>query len=236
MHQIQRKPVEAIVNAIQALDLEPVIFRLSHPKGDKRWARGYAEHVAAEYRKFLTLLVKHADDKIVPSNEVDEFWHQHILDTMKYARDCEQVFGYFLHHYPYFGLEGEEDEQAQQRAAEKTHALYEREFDAPAASKQAAWCYAAVEARQPAWCYAAVEAKQSAWCYAAVEARQPAWCYAAVEARQSAWCYAAVKAKQPAWCYAAVEAKQPAWCYAAVETREPAWCYAAIEATAATPG
>lgn len=36
-------------------------------------------------------------------------WHAHILDTHAYGPDCEAVFGKFLHHYPYWGMRGEED-------------------------------------------------------------------------------------------------------------------------------
>ncbi len=35
---------------------------------------------------------------------MDEVWHAHILDTRRYAADCDCVFGEFIHHYPYFGL------------------------------------------------------------------------------------------------------------------------------------
>ena len=35
---------------------------------------------------------------------MDAFWHQHILDTVAYQRDTVQIFGYFLHHFPYFGI------------------------------------------------------------------------------------------------------------------------------------
>jgi hypothetical protein len=41
--------------------------------------------------------------KIVPTWEIDQVWHHHILDTHKYAQDCQWLFGYFVHHYPYFG-------------------------------------------------------------------------------------------------------------------------------------
>lgn len=37
---------------------------------------------------------------LVPTREIDEFWHNHILYTREYARDCECIFGKFLHHDP----------------------------------------------------------------------------------------------------------------------------------------
>jgi hypothetical protein len=63
-----------------------------------------------------------------PSMDVDTFWHYHILDTMKYARDCEEVFGYFLHHFPYVGLRGEDDLAAHERMGEHMAELYEQTF------------------------------------------------------------------------------------------------------------
>ena len=40
----------------------------------------------------------------------------HILDTRKYAADCEAAFGHFVHHFPYLGLRGEEDTKALEAA------------------------------------------------------------------------------------------------------------------------
>lgn len=36
----------------------------------------------------------------VPNKQIDEMWHEHILDTRKYSDDCQTVFGYYLHHTP----------------------------------------------------------------------------------------------------------------------------------------
>ncbi len=58
----------------------------------------------------------------------------HILDTRKYAADCETTFGYFLHHFPYLGLRGEEDAQALQAAFLEMQRLTVEEFGEPAPS------------------------------------------------------------------------------------------------------
>jgi hypothetical protein len=50
------------------------------------------------------------------------------LDTLKYARDCEEVYGYFLHHFPYVGLRGGDDLAAQEQAAARMAVLYEKTF------------------------------------------------------------------------------------------------------------
>ncbi|WP_296001920.1 hypothetical protein [Rugamonas sp.] len=88
-------------------------------------------------------------EHVAPLVDVDTFWHYHIHDTMKYAADCQQVFGYFLHHFPYVGLRGEADEALHANVGERMKQLYETTFgvayvrsarNAPAADdSQAAW-------------------------------------------------------------------------------------------------
>jgi hypothetical protein len=69
------------------------------------------------------------EEDTAPLADVDTFWHYHILDTMKYATDCERVFGYFLHHYPYVGMDGtEEDEQFRLDSGDRMRDLYEATF------------------------------------------------------------------------------------------------------------
>src|SRR5262249_49602408 len=103
------KSIAQIVEGIQALDLDPIKLKLMDPEEGQGWSREYVDRVEIAYRRFLTLLVKFPDETIAPTKDVDKFWHGHILDTMKYAEDCERVFGYFLHHFPYFGMRGERD-------------------------------------------------------------------------------------------------------------------------------
>jgi len=169
------KPIEEVVTAIHALDLEPIKFKLMDPEEGKGWSRETVERLETEYKQFLTLLVKYPDAVIAPSKDVDAFWHGHILDTMKYAEDCERVFGYFLHHFPYFGMRGQGDAAALAEAARTMQALTSKEFGA-AAQPTAAFCYAAQPA-QAAFCYAAKPAA-AAFCYAA-KPIQASFCYAA---------------------------------------------------------
>ena len=61
------------------------------------------------YKKWLSLHVCYPELATAPSMKLDEYWHTHILDTEKYMEDCQMVFGKYLHHYPYFGLEGDKD-------------------------------------------------------------------------------------------------------------------------------
>ncbi|WP_051940732.1 glycine-rich domain-containing protein [Stenoxybacter acetivorans] len=94
----------------------------------KAWSLDFAKKVEVEYKKFLTLCLEYPDFSMVPSKTVDDFWHYHILDTQKYQEDCEKIFGYFLHHFPYFGMRGQEDADNLQQAWSESLALYTKRF------------------------------------------------------------------------------------------------------------
>jgi hypothetical protein len=113
---------------INTLDLDCVIAKLMHAASGEGWSRERADAIALEYRRFLWLMKNFPHERTAPMCDVDTFWHYHILDTMKYAADCDQVFGYFLHHFPYIGMRGEDDLTAQEAAGERMQELYEQAF------------------------------------------------------------------------------------------------------------
>lgn len=114
--------------AIADLDLDPIKVKLMHKESGEGWSLEKANAVEFEYRRFLYLMKIFPSEATAPLFDVDIFWHYHILDTMKYAVDCELVFGYFLHHFPYIGLRGEADLEAHQRVGERMKELYEQTF------------------------------------------------------------------------------------------------------------
>ena len=225
--QPSSKPLEQVIAAIESLDLDPIKFKLMDAEEGQGWSREQADGMEIAYKRFLTLLVKYPDAPVAPSKDIDKFWHGHILDTMKYADDCQRVFGYFLHHFPYFGMRGEQDAAALADAGATTASLYEAEFgeSMPAA---VAFCGAA----KPAFCGAA---KAAAFCGAAKTAAfcgaaKPAFCGAADKQSEAAFCGAA---RAAAFCGAAAQstaafcgAAKPAFCGAA----RPAFCGAAVSA------
>ncbi|MEY3219006.1 MAG: hypothetical protein RIT27_363 [Pseudomonadota bacterium] len=125
------KSAEQMQAGIDALNLEAIKFKLLDPSEGKGWSREYVEQLEIAYKRFLLLSVKYLEIPTVPMPDVDVFWHYHILDTMKYAEDCQNAFGFFLHHFPYLGLRGEEDIANHQQASALTHELYEKEFGEP---------------------------------------------------------------------------------------------------------
>lgn len=164
------------MNAIAALDLEPIKFKLMHKESGEGWSLERANAVELEYRRFLTLMQKFPTEDTSPLVDVDTFWHYHILDTMKYAADCQAVFGYFLHHFPYVGMRGEEDAATLARIGNRMKELYEEEFGVAYGSVTgalaAAYCAMppSAPAGQNAYCamptpaYCAMPPVQAAYC------------------------------------------------------------------------
>src|ERR1700730_2351601 len=100
----QRRSI--FMDDITSLDFSMVKLKLQDTEEGPGWSKEDCNRAEEEYKKFLALKRAYPERDIVPNKMVDQFWHQHILDTVKYAEDCETVFGYFVHHYPYFGMNG----------------------------------------------------------------------------------------------------------------------------------
>lgn len=92
------------------------------------WTLDHAMRISAEYKKYLTLCLENPEAAVVPARDIDDFWHLHILDTRKYAEDCDKIFGSFLHHFPYFGMRGEEDARNLQKAWAESCNMYQQRF------------------------------------------------------------------------------------------------------------
>src|SRR5712691_12337115 len=180
--QLTTKPVQQVIAAIDALDLDPIKLKLMNPEEGQGWSREYADRMELAYKRFLTLLVTHPEETLAPCKDVDKFWHGHILDTLKYAEDCDRVFGRFLHHFPYFGMRGAEDAANLAKAAENTRRLYRQEFGT---TQTGAVCSAAIRAENAALCSAAVRTEAAALCSAAIRAEDAALCSAAIRAEDA---------------------------------------------------
>ena len=58
------------------------------------------DEAEVEYKRFLTLNLLCPNTVLPVSNEVDPFWHSHLVFTEDYTRMSEQVFGSYFHHRP----------------------------------------------------------------------------------------------------------------------------------------
>jgi hypothetical protein len=217
--KLTNRPVEQAVAAIQALDLEPVKLRVVDVELGEGWSREYAESIERAYRNYLTMLVKHPDDAedILLSKDVDEFWHTHILQTIKYTEDCETVFGKYLHHAPHIGEVTSADVEKRIALAEKTRRLYQQEFG-NTKNYEAAWSGDAIKAGNAAFSgAAAIRAAKAAFSGAAIKAESAAFSGAAIRAERAAFSGAAIKAESAAFSGAAIRAERAAFSGAAIK-------------------
>lgn len=129
--------LQEFMDKLDDLDLGPIKVKIMHEDG---LSRDEVIELEKEYKRFLTLIYLHPSRSIVPTTDIDRMWHAHILDTAKYAEDCDQLFGFFLHHFPYFGLRGDEDEQQLIDSFNETQRLYTTVFGEPYCKGEARMC------------------------------------------------------------------------------------------------
>src|SRR5689334_13622638 len=113
---------------IAALNLDAIKAKLMDSESGEGWSCERADAVEIEYRRFLFLMKAYPAEPASPFLDVDTFWHYHILDTQKYAADCQFAFGYFLHHVPSLDTTGRDAATVHQQAGDRMRDIYERTF------------------------------------------------------------------------------------------------------------
>lgn len=94
-----REELQKAIEAVAAINLDRMAVRVQreHPDFDPEKVTEAVE----QYRRFLVMAMVFPDDEIMPlSEDMDHVWHAHILHTIQYEEDCQQLFGEFLHHEP----------------------------------------------------------------------------------------------------------------------------------------
>jgi len=117
--------VDAIMRRVNTIDFVPHGYKLQKEHG---WSESQIQYTIQLYKEWLVLQVLYEGVSFAPSELVDEFWHTHILDTRKYSHDCAIIKGEFIHHYPYFGLTEQENQQVLDAGFELTKKLYLHHF------------------------------------------------------------------------------------------------------------
>ena len=203
--RLTTKSEQDVIAAIQALDLEPVKLRAMDAELGEGWTREYADSIELAYKNYLTMLVKYQDDAedILLSKDVDEFWHTHILQTIKYTEDCEKVFGNFLHHSPHVGERSPADLEKRTALAEKTRRLYEREFGS-AHIAEAAWAGDTIRTENAAFSAATIRPENAAFSAASIRAENAAFSAATIRADNVAFYAAAIRPENAAFSAATV--------------------------------
>ncbi len=120
---ISQEKIDEAMAVIKSLDFEQMNDKLENYYG---WNKEDVVMMNDYYQKWLAIQAAYPNLATAPSAKLDEYWHVHILDTKKYMEDCQLVFGYYLHHYPYFGLEG--DKEDLNAGFETTRKLFKHHF------------------------------------------------------------------------------------------------------------
>lgn len=120
---------QPFLQKVRSLDLGALAYQLMQSCSGPRWSRAKTVQAIARYLAFLYLIDRYPNLELVPPQDIDQVWHQHILDTQKYAADCQHLFGQFIHHFPYLGTQGEADQQHWYRAYALTQVLFRKHFD-----------------------------------------------------------------------------------------------------------
>jgi hypothetical protein len=229
-NKVTERPFAQVAAAIQALDLESVKLRLMDPVLGEGWTREYADSIETAYKTYLTLVAKYQDDAedILLAKDVDEFWHTHILQTMKYAADCQAAFGGFLHHEPHVGAITQELRDKRGKLADKTRALYEREFGS-VQNAEAAWA-GRLNAAAAAMSSVAIRADGAAMSSVAIRAGEAAMSSVAIRSEQAAMSSVAIRAEQAAMSSVAIRAEQAAMSSVAIRADDAAMSSVAIRA------
>ncbi len=113
--------VSEFKSKVDSIDLESVKFRLVR---DENWTREQADSVEPLYKGYLLLIALQPNHSLIPNKLVDKMWHTHILDTQKYYADCENTFGFFVHHIPSRSEMTPEQEDSMKACFEATKRLF----------------------------------------------------------------------------------------------------------------
>ncbi len=97
----------------------------------KQWDFVRAEKAVLDYQRYMAVTKALGGVQLVPNGDIDEIWHMHILDTRAYMQDCDVLFGEYLHHYPYFGMLGEENQQQWFDVQSQSEQFWQHLFNEP---------------------------------------------------------------------------------------------------------
>jgi hypothetical protein len=129
-----------LIPVIDNLNFDRIKHKLMVSDDAEKWTIELCDLAEREYKRYLMLIKMNPKCEIVPTKLMDKFWHQHILDTVAYHKDCMAVFGYFVHHFPYFGIYGKKDQENLSLAFEKSQKMYQKHFGEKMENPQSSRC------------------------------------------------------------------------------------------------
>jgi hypothetical protein len=81
---------------------------IRHCMKEYKWAESQASNAVQRYEKLFRLFGKGAS--VVPTKEIDDVWHLHMLDPISYYASCMAYHGKIIGHNP--ALESSEEEKS----------------------------------------------------------------------------------------------------------------------------
>lgn len=114
---------------IEQLNFQMLKMKLMDKDDGEGWTYQECENAEWKYKMFLKLIYLYPNESVVPDREMDKFWHYHILDTRDYITITSKIFGKYIHHYPYFGLNGAEGKQDLKNCFDRTQTLLKKHFN-----------------------------------------------------------------------------------------------------------
>lgn len=88
----------ASVVTLPTFDLGYIVEQLMDKPAFKNWTPERFGKAVSEYRSLLYMCK--LGQKAIPTQDADEIWHRHILNTRQYMADCKTYLGHYLHHQP----------------------------------------------------------------------------------------------------------------------------------------
>lgn len=129
---MNKKLLQFIHQSPSQLEFGSVKYRLMKPESGCGLTDEQADWAIAQYICFLMLFWLYPNTNyFVPSQLIDRVWHCHLLDTQKYMKDCQLLFGSYIHHFPFYGLRGADDQQQMYTSFLQTQQLFEQQFGVP---------------------------------------------------------------------------------------------------------
>ncbi len=125
--QLDKAVLERAIETTNGWNFELAVEKILEVKGGQ-WDLNRAEAAVQNYKRYMAVTKALDGVQLVPNGDIDEIWHMHILDTRAYMKDCDELFGEYMHHFPYFGMLGEENKRQWIDVQAKSESLWQEIF------------------------------------------------------------------------------------------------------------
>jgi len=126
-YSINNEEFSRAMNIVSGWNFDLATQKLVESKPET-WNTERAKKAVENYKRYMAITKAIGGFQLVPNAEIDEIWHMHILDTRAYTKDCTELFGEYLHHFPYFGMLGEENKRQWRSVQNESEALWQEMF------------------------------------------------------------------------------------------------------------